>query len=93
LNLEFKFRLFNYFIYRAGEIQIAEIINIDIKESLDLIFYYYKNYLNIFSKTVSNLLSLYKIYNYKIVLENSVKSDLGYSFLYKILIEELKIIK
>lgn len=85
--------LSNRFPCRAGEIQIAEITNTGIGNAWELVLYYYKDYLDIFSKAASDLLPLYRTYDYKIALEGSIESDLGYSFLYKISIEELETIK
>ena len=59
-----------------------------------MVFKKYYNFLNVFSKYNSNTFLEYRLYNYKIELElNYRPKDLGYNLLYKILFNELKIIR
>jgi hypothetical protein len=53
----------------------------------------YRDYIYIFSKKESDLLSPYRLYNYKIELESDSEKSLKYSPLYKISVEELEIVK
>ena len=53
-----------------------------------LVLDYYKEFINVFLKKISDTFLLYCLYNYKIILEKL--NNFGYSLLYKLTIEKLK---
>jgi hypothetical protein len=62
-----------------------------IKKKLVYIPETYRDFINIFSKAVSDRLPPHRSYDYKIVLEK--ENILTYSLLYKIFLEELETLK
>jgi hypothetical protein len=71
---------------------IQSILSIDTKAELSIPDKY-RDYTYIFSKKESDLLPPYRLYDHKIELESDGEKSLKYSPLYKILVEELEIVK
>jgi hypothetical protein len=78
-------------LYKINQMLESHQKELETEELLKKVPKEYHSYFNVFFKTASDTLALYRPYNHKIKLE--LPNNLGFSSLYKMTTEELETVK